>query len=436
MCSQENMEDVLAYLFNLRRFGSQTGAVRAKKALELLGNPQQHLKVIHVAGTNGKGSVCAYLCEALTELGYSVGMFTSPHLVRVNERIRLSKKEISDEDFIKYYKVVKGVSDKMQQQGLDGLAFFDFVFVMAVLYYADKRPDYVVMEAGLGGRDDATAALTNKELAVITSISLDHTEILGATIEQIARQKAGIIAEGTPLVYYKSDEKVGQVMEECAAKCHSLAVCVDEKSFDFIEMQRKHIDFSINNSYYRNNVFSINNMGLYQMMNAALALTAISLLPGADLFDQDRIRSAFAKCVWAGRMEALSDNIYIDGAHNPDGIRKFIETANAVSGGYEHTYLLFGAVCEKDHDRMIEEICTMGKFDGFILAPLNNYRALSLDVMESEFKSYAKVPVYVRENVSEAFEFAKGLLAADDILFCAGSLYLVGELKELMGELK
>lgn len=428
------MQEILDYLYNLRRFGKETGAVRAQRALLMLGNPEKKLNVIHVAGTNGKGSVCAYMNEALLELGFSVGMFTSPHLVRVNERIRLNKEEISDEDFIKYYKRVREVSDKMVNEGFDGLAFFDFVFVMAVLYYEDNNPDYVILETGLGGKDDATAAIENKKLSVITSISLDHTEILGDTIEQIAIQKAGIIVPNTPVVYYKSNDEVGRIMEDTAAKCCSRAISVDEKSFDFIQMERKRIDFSVNNSYYRNNVFSIRNAGLYQMMNATLALNAISMLDGATDFDLEKIKNAFAKCVWAGRMESISDNIFIDGAHNPDGIKCFIETANKMADEESKAYLLFGAVCEKDYDQMIRTICHTGKFDGFVIAPLSNHRALALDVMVEEFNKYTDKPVYFRDNVKEAFEFAKSMLSGSDVLFCAGSLYLVGEIKALMGE--
>ena len=194
------MEEAKNYLFGLHRFGSETGAVRAKRALERLGNPQDNLNVIHVAGTNGKGSVCAYMSNALMTQGYRVGLFTSPHLVKVNERIRINGVMISDEDFLKYYQRVRVVSEEIQSEGKDGLAFFDFMFVMAVLYFAGHDTDYVVMETGLGGRTDATAALSTKLLSVITSLSLDHTEILGDTIEQIAAEKAGIITEGVRLV--------------------------------------------------------------------------------------------------------------------------------------------------------------------------------------------------------------------------------------------
>lgn len=427
------MEEARNYLFGLHRFGCETGAVRAKRALERLGNPQDNLNVIHVAGTNGKGSVCAYMSNALMAQGYRIGLFTSPHLVKVNERIRINGVMISDEDFLKYYQRVRAVSEEIQSEGKDGLAFFDFMFVMAVLYFVGHDTDYVVMETGLGGRTDATAALSTKMLSVITSLSLDHTEILGDTIEQIAAEKAGIITEGVPLVAWKSSEETYRILEDNAIKCGSDAYFVDENSYKIHKIETKQVDFSLDNQYYRNSVFSIQNTGLYQVMNAALALEALTKLPGADGFDVDQIVESVKKTHWEGRMEEVENNIYLDGAHNPDGIARFIETAGFMKGNHRN-YLLFGAVREKDYDNMIKQIAGSDCFDGYILTQINNRRGLPVSNMQESFAKYTDKPVYVQEDNAKAFEFAKALLSGDDILFCAGSLYLVGALKELMGE--
>lgn len=428
-----NYQEAVDYLFGLRRFGKETGAQRAERALSSLSHPEKELRIIHVAGTNGKGSVCAYLTGILMETGCSVGMFTSPHLVRVNERIRLNGEMISDEDFLRFFEKVYEVSEHLKEQGFDGLAFFDFIFVMAVCYYAEKKPDYVVMETGLGGRTDATAALCTKIISVITSISLDHTEILGETVEEIAAEKAGILMEGKPVVYWKSDDKSARIIEDAAGKCNCMTYPVDEKSFKIHKMTRKQIDFSLENRYYKNSMFSISNTAIYQTANAAVALEVIALLGQDRNWDRERMVSAVGKTRWEGRMEEIEHNIYLDGAHNPDGIRQFLKTAQWMKEG-QKMYLLFGAVCEKDYSRMIEEICSKGCFDGFVVTQLPNHRALELEVMRKEFEKNTDRPVYAEKDISEAYGLAKELLGEEDLLMCAGSLYLVGAVKELIGE--
>lgn len=428
-----NYQQAVDYLFDLRRFGKETGAQRAERALSRLSHPEEKLNIIHVAGTNGKGSVCAYITRILMELGYSVGMFTSPHLVRVNERIRLNGEMISNEDFLRFFEKIYEVSEDLKEEGFDGLAFFDFIFVMAVCYYAEKKPDYVIIETGLGGTTDATAALCTKMMAVITSVSLDHTEILGDTVEKIAAEKAGIIMKGKPVVYWKSDEKSAGIIEDAAEKCKSPAYLVDEKSFKIHKMDRKQIDFSLENRYYKNSMFSISNTAIYQTANAALALEVIALLSRDKDWNVEQIISAVGKTRWEGRMEEIEHNIYLDGAHNPDGIRQFLKTAQWMKEG-QKMYLLFGAVCEKDYSHMIEEICSMGSFDGFVVTQIPNHRALELEVMRKEFEKNTDKPVYADASISKAYKLAKGLLGEEDLLLCAGSLYLVGAVKELIGE--
>ncbi len=427
------MKTVTDYLFNLRKFGKETGAIRAARALEYLGNPQDSLSVIHVAGTNGKGSVCSYINSVLRTLGYNVGMFTSPHLVKVNERIRYNDDMITDEEFKGYYEKVRAVSDRMVLDGFDGLAFFDFVFVMSVLYYADKKPDFVIFETGLGGKSDATAALSKKLLSVIVSISYDHTEILGNTLSEIAAEKAGIIADNTPVVCWNTNEEVSGIIEAVAGKCNSKAIFVDEKSYEIHNLTRNRIDFSVDNSYYKNSVFSIRSLGVYQVMNAVLSLCAISVLSETlnVTWDERLIMDGIANAKWAGRMEEVEEHIYLDGAHNPDGISCFLETAKAIKGDGK-MYLLFGAVCEKDYELMIKEICDSGCFDGFVITEINNHRALSADVMAKEFVGNTKAPVVVEKDNAKAYNMAKELMAKGDVLMCAGSLYLVGALKELL----
>lgn len=437
-----NYNEAVEYIYQLRKFGREPGKIRAARALDKLGRPEKSLKIIHVAGTNGKGSVCAFLTGLLRGRGFCVGMFTSPHLVKVNERIQLDGVMISDEEFMEYFERVYRVSCELVQEGHDGLAFFDFVFVMAMLYYADQKPDYVVMETGLGGRSDATAAVSCKILSIITSISLDHTEILGDTLEKIAWEKAGIIGSQSPVVYWKTNEEVAGIFEQEAGKCNSKGYSVDEKSYKILEIGRKKIDFSIENEYYRNNVFTISFAGIYQVMNASLALTAMSILARSQGLPENASCDVSSICNtrWAGRMEEIETQVYLDGAHNPDGIARLIETAKYIKEDLTkeqpegHLYLLFGAVCEKDYEQMIQELCHAECFDGYVITKIQNHRALDTAVMENVFRKHTTCSVVVDADNRRAYQKAKALLGEKDVLLCAGSLYLVGAIKEMMGE--
>lgn len=239
--------------------------------------------------------------------------------------------------------------------------------------------------------------------------------------------------KGIPVVYWKSDDVSARIIEDTAVKCNSMAYLVDEKSFQIHKLDRKQIDFSLKNRYYKNSMFSIYNTAIYQTANAALALEVIALLGQEKNWEAARIVSAVGRTHWEGRMEEIEHHIYVDGAHNPDGIRKFLNTAQWMKEGHK-MYLLFGAVCEKDYSRMIEEICVMGEFDGFVVTQIPNHRALMLEDMRTEFEKNTDKPVYAIENVHEAYKAAKALLGEDDLLLCAGSLYLVGAIKELIGE--
>lgn len=439
-----NYNEAVSYIFGLRKFGGDPGVVRAAYALELLGNPQKGLQFIHVAGTNGKGSVCAYMESTLRKMGFSVGLFTSPHLVRVNERVRINGELISDDDFMECFEKVQKVSEQMEQDGRDGLAFFDYVFVLAMVYFAKKKPDIVILETGLGGKLDATSAIKDKLMSVITSISYDHTEILGDTLEQIAGEKAGIIVKGAPVVAWKTNDSVAAVFSDVAEKCDVSCHFVDEKSYEIARIGRNDIDFSIQNEYYRNSLFQVGSIGIYQVMNATLAATALQVLASETRFvklmkekslewTKQVVIEGIRTTKWEGRMEEVMPGIFVDGAHNSDGIEQFLKTAKQLAGK-NRLILLFGAVCEKNHDEMIHKICDAQCFDEFVITKIDNKRALDLSVMQSEFEKYTTKQVYAIVDNREAFEFAKKLAGEQDILLCAGSLYLVGAIKALIGE--
>lgn len=425
-----NYDEVVTYLYELPRFKTNPGVVREREILRRLGNPEAGLSIIHVAGTNGKGSVCAYLDGMLRGAGYLTGTFTSPHLVRVNERICVNGEEVSDEEFVRAFYQVDEVSRKMEEDGLESAAFFDYLTAMAMLIFSERRVDFVIMETGLGGRLDCTNAVKAPVLSVITSISLDHTEILGNTLEEIAREKAGIIKENVPVVFL-SDEAVRQVFQKKAKEMGTLTVETKRSDICIVKRDAKGIDFLLNNKYYRNDTFSLSTVAEYQAVNGSIALTAIAVLEenGLVSLDMETKKKALYDTVWAGRMEQVVPGFYLDGAHNADGVDMFLQTVRDLSA--KRRFLLFSAVREKDYDRMIRTICESALFDGYIVTALDkeNHRALSLDAMEGSFHRWTDKQVYLASGVLEAIDLAKSLIRKGDVLFATGSLYLVGEIK-------
>lgn len=425
-----NYEEAVSYLYDLPRFKTLPGVVREREILERLRNPQAGLKIIHIAGTNGKGSVCAYLERMLREAGYLTGSFTSPHLVKVNERIKINGADISDVEFLNAFNRVDEVSKEMAEEGLESAAFFDYLTAMALLIFAEKKVDFAIMETGLGGRLDCTNAIEKPALCVITSISLDHTEILGDTVQEIAAEKAGIIKTGVPVVYL-ADKAVKDIFAEQIEKTGAFGTEVNRDDAVIVKRDGKGIDFLLRNQYYRNDMFSLSTIAEYQVINSSIALVAASVLEqkGLAALPGEIKKGAVLHTVWEGRMEQVFPNFYVDGAHNEDGIRVFLQTAREVKA--KRKLLLFSAVREKNYESMIREICESGIFDGYILTQLgrDNHRALALSAIREEFEKRQRGLVYTSDSVFEAVELMKTITNKEDIVFAVGSLYLVGEIK-------
>lgn len=421
-----NYQDAVDEIMNIPRYGNVAGTGRAKQALLRTGYEPGEAKVIHVAGTNGKGSVCTYLTNILIGQGYTVGTFISPHLVSVNERIRINNKIITNEEFLSAYEKVAENTENL------GLTFFDFLFVMAMKIFQEKKVEYIVLETGLGGRYDSTNAIDKKEACIITSISLDHTQVLGDTVSAIAREKAGIIREGVPVIFWGEEKEVRDtIIRECEEKKAPYFI-VDSKKIALNKNSRKNIDFFYDNMYYKNCIISLDTVAGYQAENCALALEAVSVLDKKNTFDKDKITASVKTTFWEGRMEEIRPDVYIDGAHNYDGLRVFLETVARIDAGKKT--LLFTAVADKKYHAMIEEICKSGIFDKYIVTQLSCERGLSAEELHNTFGQYTRQDIDVYDNVKDALYSALSEKKENDSLFCAGSLYLVGEIKACIGE--
>lgn len=436
-------EEAEAYLNDTPRFTAKNNMEDTRAFLHRLGDPDRKMKIIHVAGTNGKGSVCAYMRSILEAAGYRVAVFTSPHLVDIRERFVAEGEMISKEDFLRAFLSVYEMLDweHMKVSGRNGgqsglgntgyhPTFFEYLFFIAMIWFPERNPDFCILETGLGGRLDATNSVGKKELAVITRISKDHVEYLGDTVEKIAGEKAGIMQEGAEAVCWDSGPGVTAVFEEKAASLGISAHSVSKQDYRFLKFNKKSIDFSVRTGYYGYISLTLQTIAAYQMENAALAVRAIEVLDCGRTVMEAHIRQGVEACFWAGRMEEVRPEVYVDGAHNEDGLRAFLESVSldGIQGGRS---LLFSVVRDKDYEKMAEELVRSGLFDRIAVTHMQTGRALEMSRLKEVFDRYPDCCYSIYDNVTAAFRELLRSRKPDGRVYIAGSLYLAGEIKEL-----
>lgn len=419
-------QEAVEYILDIPKFTKKNKPEHTELFLEYLGNPQEQMKVIHVAGTNGKGSVCAYLNAMLLSEGKTVGLFTSPHLVKINERIVVNGKQITDERFLEIFGEVKKAVGQMEKDGLPHPTFFEFLFGMAALVFARENVEYAVLETGLGGRLDATNIVKHPVCTVITSIGLDHMEILGDTVEKIAKEKAGILKSEVPLVFIESSAESDAVIEKCAQEKNIFCQKVGKNAFEILETSQKDIAFSCTNAYYKSVIYRLHNIGCYQPENAMLALEVMRIL-FAQKGHPEVWAEALQRVIWPGRMEEVLPGVYIDGAHNYNAVSRFVQSIPKDKKG---TVILFSAVQEKNYEEMIACLCQNTKADCYVITQISNKRAVDVETLAQIFRKYTDQPVIVKESFVEAWEYVL-TVKEERTVYCLGSLYLVGMIKEL-----
>ncbi len=426
-------EEAEAYLNGTPRFTVKNTMEDTRAFLHRLGDPDRKLKIIHVAGTNGKGSVCAYMRSILEAAGYRVAVFTSPHLVDIRERFVVEGEMVSREDFLRAFLLIYNMLDwealEAETAGYHP-TYFEYLFFIAMVLFPEREPDFCILETGLGGRLDATNAVGRKELAVITHISLDHVEYLGDTVEKIAAEKAGIMHTGAPVVFWDSSPSVTAVFVQKAAELGISAHSVSKQDYRFLKFKKKSIDFSVRTEYYCYISLTLQTIAAYQMENAALAVRAIEKLDQGKAVREEHIRQGVESCFWAGRMEEILPEVFLDGAHNEDGIRAFLESVSAdgVEGGRS---LLFGVVSDKDYESMAGELAGSGLFSRIAIARMRTARALEPERLEAAFGKYPGCHYKIFDNVTTALHELLHSRNEGGRIYIAGSLYLAGEIKEL-----
>ena len=423
-------EEAVSYLFDVPKFTTKHTMEDTKAFLHKLGNPDKNMKIIHVAGTNGKGSVCTYLASMLKSAGFTCNVFTSPHLEDVRERFLTNGKMIEKDTFFKAFMTVyEGLSWEELESGAGyHPSFFEYLFFMAMLIFTEHKADYCILETGLGGRLDATNAVSNKEISVITHMGIDHTEYLGNTLADIAKEKAGIMKENTPVVFWNTAKESTEVFTEWANMLQIPCFSVSKQDYRLLKNSNKSIDFSYSSIYYDSVRLCARTIAEYQMENISLAARAFEVLLGERPDGRSEMEQGVAAAFWPGRMEEILPDIFVDGAHNEDGIRAFLETVSQ-DGITSKRALVFGVVQDKAYNDMIEKIVSAKLFDKVAVVQMQSARALSVEHILEQFAQFGFTKVESFSSVDEMLggldEFKEGC----GRVYVAGSLYLVGEIK-------
>ncbi|WP_311522502.1 folylpolyglutamate synthase/dihydrofolate synthase family protein [uncultured Streptococcus sp.] len=406
------MFEVEKWLHSRIGLNFRSGLGRMQRAVDLLGNPEQAYPIIHVTGTNGKGSTIAFMRELFISHGKKVGTFTSPHIVSIHDRICINGQPISDADFIRLANQVKEMEQRLLETH-DQLSFFELLTLIALLYFREQEVDLVLLEVGIGGLLDTTNVATG-EIAVITSIGLDHQETLGNSLAAIAEQKAGIFKPGKSAL-------IANLAPEAQLVCQRTAHDLD------VTLYQADRDFSFKNGHFSSSLANLNQLklgleGAYQEENAALALQAFLLFMNqrGEKVDEEVVRCALKTTSWAGRLEAVTEHIYLDGAHNLPALERLVEfIQQKIQQGYQ-PQILFGALKRKDYSGMLGYL-TDHLPDTALYVTSFDYQG-SLE--EQDLSGYHRVASY--RDFIDNFDSSAG---EKDLLFVTGSLYFISEVR-------
>ena len=400
------------------------GNVRIKAFLENIGSPHKNLKVIHIAGTNGKGSTVSFIKDILKE-DYKVGSFVSPHLITYCDRIKIGDTEISQEDFAELGQfIIEKEKDIVEEYG--DLNLFEFLTIMAIIYFEREGVDLAILEVGMGGRADSTNIFTSREklISIITSISMDHMEYLGDTIEEIADAKAGIIQEDGLVVTTNRDPKIlGVIEKEAKEKSAELFYTKDLES-EILRSDLKGIDFKLKLDGEEED-FQLTQIGDYQVENAIGAIYALYLLNkrGILKISLDDIKKRIKTSTWKGRMEIVSRDplIILDGAHNFDGIKRLVESLDNFN--FKKLHLIMSILADKEHKKMLEEISSYT--DEVVFVNLDYKRGTSPEELSREASDYGLKGQVM--TIDEALDYYEKTYEDGDLILITGSLYFVSE---------
>ena len=422
-----NYEEAMNFIQNTNKFGSVLGLDNIRELLERLGNPQDQLRVVHIAETNGKGSTLAFLAGIFRESGYRAGRYVSPASFYYEERFRINEENISKKDLCFYMEKIKNVAEEMVKDGLSHPTMFEIETALSFLYFLDKKVDVVLLETGMGGRLDATNVVKKPIATVIASIGMDHMQFLGDTLEKIASEKAGIIKEGCPVISYDNTKEVNEVIKNKAKQMHAKVTFVNSAGIRVLQESLNGESFSYRSSdgrWYEK--IEIPLLGRHQINNAALALETLNVIKNYYCISDFQTEDGMRKTIWRGRIEILEREpmVICDGAHNPDGAKSLLSFLQNNFTNQRLIYIM-GVLSDKDYEQMVQ-ILAPAADKIYTVAP-DNPRALSSRELCNCISKYHQ-NVEERQRLAECLSEVRQKAEKDDVIIICGTLSFQNEL--------
>jgi dihydrofolate synthase / folylpolyglutamate synthase len=441
-------QEAISYIHSSHRLAVKFGLENIKTLLSYLGNPHLNLKFIHIAGTNGKGSISSFVSHILIAAGFKTGLFTSPFLMRFNERMRVNQEEISDTDLAHITSMVRDKVEKMKKDGFPPPTEFELITAIGFLYFVQKQCDFVVLEVGLGGRLDATNVILNAEVSVIASIAMDHMELLGYTLSSIAFEKAGILKPNGTLVLYPQEPEALHVINEQAKHKNNRVIMIEDLEAQVEQNESQGNIVQILN-YKDFKGIPISLLGRHQIGNAKVAIeVAISLAGKGYFITTEHIKEGLSATTWPGRFEILFKNPYfiLDGAHNAQSMAALCDTIKVHFAHFKKIFIL-GILQDKDATGMLELLCPIAHAI-YTITPASPRAISAVDLKKMVERKFPPHKVHILDDIKkikdlyDSFEieptkkdpYAKKNEEIDSpILWCAcGSLYFIGEIRTLL----
>lgn len=428
-----NYQEAISYLEGLKIFGIRLGLTRIERLLELLGRPQDRYRTVHVTGTNGKGSVSAMVEGALRRSGIHTGFYSSPHLVSYTERIRVDGQAISEQDFAEGMTVIRAKIDLMLAEDAECPTQFEVLTALGFYYFAKCQVEYAVIEVGLGGTLDSTNVIT-PEVSVITNVTMEHADKLGGTLQSIAENKAGIIKDGVPVVTAAKGEPLSVIRAVAEEKSADIFVAGEDFSSKFISCDGRvqQLEFSSELLGIDHQLYELHLLGVHQVENSAVALMTLRLLHNIDArLTMETVTEALRLVSWPARFERLdfgAQTVIVDGAHNPAGMRALRSSLDAIFPAEERV-LLLGILKDKDIDAMLH-ILLRPNDTVVVTVPQSERADSAADLLRRVAPAVQHVEAF--DDNEEALDRALELANGEKLLVIAGSLYLVGGVREML----
>lgn len=421
------MKKVISYVNTNRGNGKKEELERLYLLLEKLDNPQKNLAYVHITGTNGKGSTVGLFSSVLREAGLNVGIFTSPHLEVVNERIRLNEEYIADEDFIRIVSEIEPIVLALEKELGEKFYAFELLTAVAFIYFQEKQPDLILLEAGIGGRLDSTNVIEAAEVSIITSIGLDHMATLGNTKAEIMYEKTQILKKHGHLIVGPVNEDLKKIAEKRAKEVNGTVTFLDTKDIEVLETSLKQQIFN-----YKNwEAVKLSLLGTHQIENASLVLEACNILQmkGYNL-TSEIIYRGLEKAYWPGRLEKVSEKplFYLDGAHNEASVKRLVETLEITFPSNQFHFVI-GMMQDKHYQTMIEQVSYLAK--EFILVSPDPNRGFNADKVADALVAEGYRAI-AKKSVAEVLTYIKEEIPQDETVIQFGSLYLVGAIKRML----